>query len=156
VLAWPIPRAVGHSDELAIRVRPTTRMAGFSQTPLWKKLGVRPGDRLLLVGPPPAWSVADLPEDTDSTSETSRARGAEPADVVIAFCGALADVRERVPQLAGRIFPAGALWVAWPRRAAGHVSDIRDQDIRDVALPLGLVDVKVAALDEDWSGLRLV
>jgi hypothetical protein len=129
----------------------TTTMTAYPRTPLWKKLGVRPGDRLLLAGPPPAWSVANLPEGTRCTSETSRASGADPADVVIAFCGALADVRERVPQLAGRIFPAGALWVAWPRRAVGH-----DSDIRDVALPLGLVDVKVAALDEDWSGLRLV
>jgi hypothetical protein len=75
---------------------------------------------------------------------------------VIAFCGELTDVRERVPALASRIFPTGALWVAWPRRAGGHDSDARDQDIRDVALPVGLVDVKVAALDEDWSGLRLV
>ena len=58
--------------------------------------------------------------------------------------------------LAPRIFPAGALWVAWPRRAAGHESDIRDNDVRSASLPLGLVDVKVAALDEDWSGLRLV
>jgi hypothetical protein len=61
-----------------------------------------------------------------------------------------------LPGLAERIFPAGALWVAWPRRAAGHESDIRESDIRALALPLGLVDVKVAAIGEDWSGLRLV
>jgi hypothetical protein len=54
------------------------------------------------------------------------------------------------------IFPGGALWVAWPRRAGGHDSDITDREIRALALPLGLVDVKVAALDQDWSGLRLV
>ena len=54
------------------------------------------------------------------------------------------------------MFPAGGLWVAWPRKAGGHVSDISENDIRDVALPLGLVDNKVAALDDDWSGLRVV
>ncbi len=69
---------------------------------------------------------------------------------------AFQDLRAGVPELGHRIFPAGAIWVAWPRRAGGHESDIREQDIRDLALPLGLVDVKVAALDEDWSGLRLV
>jgi len=58
-------------------------------------------------------------------------------------------LRERIPELAPCIFPAGAIWVAWPRRAGDHDSDIREQDIRDLALPLGLVDVKVAALDED-------
>jgi hypothetical protein len=58
--------------------------------------------------------------------------------------------------LGRRVFPAGAVWVAWPRKAAGHTSDILEQTIRDVALPLGLVDVKVAAIDRDWSGLRLV
>jgi hypothetical protein len=65
-------------------------------------------------------------------------------------------LREGIPLLAGRIVPGGAIWAAWPRRAGGHESDIREQDVRAVALPLGLVDVKVAALDEDWSGLRLV
>jgi hypothetical protein len=75
---------------------------------------------------------------------------------VIAFFVAQAGVRASLPALGERIFPDGALWVAWPRRAGGHDSDIREQDIRDVALPLGLVDVKVAALDDDWSGLRLV
>ena len=58
--------------------------------------------------------------------------------------------------LARRIYPAGALWVAWPRRAGGHSSDITDNVIREHALPIGLVDVKVAAIDDDWSGLRLV
>ena len=58
--------------------------------------------------------------------------------------------------LARRIYRAGALWVAWPRRAGGHSSDITDNVIREHALPIGLVDVKVAAIDDDWSGLRLV
>jgi hypothetical protein len=83
------------------------------------------------------------------------AAGAEPADVVVAFFREAAELPQRLPQLAGRIFPAGSVWVAWPRRAGGHQSDITENGIRDHALPLGIVDTKVAALDEDWSGLKL-
>ena len=79
-----------------------------------------------------------------------------PAGTIVAFFVALAGLRKSLEALAERTFPDGALWIAWPRRAGGHDSDIREQDIRALALPLGLVDVKVAALDEDWSGLRLV
>jgi hypothetical protein len=131
-------------------------VAGYSKTPLWKKLGVRAGDRLLLLDPPPGWSVPDLPEAVDVASETAEQAGDESAELIVAFFPTLARLREQIPLLGRRIFPAGALWVAWPRRAGGHDSDIREQDIRDTALPLGLVDVKVAALDEDWSGLSLV
>ncbi len=132
-------------------------MAGYSATPLWKKLGVREGSSLLLLDAPRGWSVADLPEGVASTVESSGdGIGAAPADVIVAFHSALEAMRRNLPLLGRRIFPAGAIWMAWPRRAAGHESDIREQDIRTVALPLGLVDVKVAALDEDWSGLRLV
>ncbi|HEX5287645.1 MAG TPA: hypothetical protein VFX25_02145, partial [Streptosporangiaceae bacterium] len=66
------------------------------------------------------------------------------------------EIGRQIGDLARRIFPAGALWIAWPRRAAGHRSDITDNVIREYVLPLGLVDVKVAAIDEDWSGLRVV
>jgi hypothetical protein len=132
-------------------------VAGYSATPLPKKLGVRAGSSLLLLDAPRGWSVADLPDDVASSHESSAdGIGAEPADIIIAFHSALEEMRRNLPLLGRRIFPAGAIWVAWPRRAAGHESDIREQDIRTIALPLGLVDVKVAALDEHWSGLRLV
>jgi hypothetical protein len=78
------------------------------------------------------------------------------ADLLLAFFPAIAALRAAVPALAEMITVDGALWVAWPRRAGGHTSDITDNAIRDAVLPLGLVDVKVAALDEDWSGLKLV
>ncbi len=130
-------------------------MAGYSKTPLWKKLGLREEARLLLVDPPDGWSVPDLPRGVRSGSQRGP-HAAETADIIVAFFRDGAGMAEGVQALAPRIFPAGAIWVAWPRRAGGHTSDIREQDIRDVALPLGLVDVKVAALDEDWSGLRLV
>jgi hypothetical protein len=129
---------------------------GYSSTPLWKKLGLRAGSDLLLIDPPPGWSVAELPRDVSVRIESGEASEDSSADLIVAFFGALEPLRERVPALGARIFPAGAIWVAWPRRAGGHDSDIREQDIRDLVLPLGLVDVKVAALDEHWSGLRLV
>ena len=78
------------------------------------------------------------------------------ADVIVAFFTVAGEIAAQIGELGRRIYPAGALWVAWPRRAAGHRSDITENFIRDRALPLGLVDVKVAAIDEDWSGLRLV
>ena len=131
-------------------------MAGYSGTPLWKKLGVSPGSRLLLLGAPRGWSVADLPEGARSAREPLGRRSDAPAELIVAFFSGLGELREQLPPLARRIFPAGTIWVAWPRRAAGHESDIREADIRTAALPLGLVDVKVAALGEDWSGLKLV
>jgi hypothetical protein len=132
-------------------------VAGYSKTPLWKKLGVRPADRMVLIDAPRDWSIPYLPDGVASIAESGDGALEEtPAEIVIAFVSTLAQLRASVPVLAPRIFPAGAIWVAWPRRAGGHHSDIREQDIRDAALPLGLVDVKVAALDEDWSGLRLV
>jgi len=122
-----------------------------TRRPQSAKLGLKPGHRVALVARPDGWSLSDPPAGLVDAGPAD-----EPADVVIAFCRFAAELGERLPALGKRIFPAGAIWVAWPRRAAGHTSDITDNVIREVALPLGLVDVKVAAIDEDWSGLRLV
>jgi len=126
-----------------------------AETPLARKLVVHAGDTLLLLDRPDGWSVPQLPPDVSSVTE-SLGTGGGAADVIIAFFRSLGAAREAIPSLAPRIFPAGAIWAAWPRRAGGHQSDITERDIRAIALALGLVDVKVAALDEDWSGLRLV
>jgi hypothetical protein len=114
------------------------------------KLGLKPGHRLALDHTPTGWRLADPPEGIET------AAGSAPADVVISFFTAAAQLDERLPALARRIHPDGALWVAWPRRAGGHNSDTTDNVLRDHALPLGIVDVKVAAIDDDWSGLRFV
>ena len=124
--------------------------AGYSARPQHVKLGLRAGQRLSLDHPPEGWTLADRPDGV------VLATAQEPADVIIAFFTESHALADRLPALARRIHPAGALWIAWPRRAAGHTSDITDNVIRDHALPLGIVDVKVAAIDEDWSGLRLV
>jgi len=133
--------------------------AGYSGTPLWRKLGARPGHRVLLVGAPPGWPEEPAPPEV-SVSAGSAGAGPPGAalgspDLVVVFVRAAAELAG-VPDLGRAVFPDGALWVAWPRRAAGHVSDVREDDVRAAALPVGLVDVKVAALGTDWSGLKLV
>src|SRR5437667_6393982 len=122
-------------------------MAGYSAKPLWPKLGFKPDAEVLLIDAPADWSIPGAPEQLSVTREASGARASAPAQAVIAFFQVLGGLREGLPPIAERIFPDGMLWTAWPRRAGGRDSDIREQDIRDLALPLGLVDVKVAALD---------
>ncbi|HWD08220.1 MAG TPA: DUF3052 family protein [Actinomycetota bacterium] len=125
---------------------------GHPVTPQARKLGIKPGMAVALDSAPEGWGLTDPPPGL-KLLDGGRA---EPVDVVIAFFRRSADLAERLPALARRIFPAGALWVAWPRRAAGHRSDLTDTGIRACALPLGVVDVKVAAIDDDWSALKLV
>jgi hypothetical protein len=124
--------------------------AGYSGRLQSAKLGLRPGQRVSLDQRPDGWALDDPPDAIEWV------RGSEPADVIISFFTAADALAERLPGLTRRIHPDGALWVAWPRRAAGHDSDITDNVVRAHALPLGVVDVKVAAIDQDWSGLRLV
>ncbi len=126
--------------------------AGYSGTPLVRKIGVKPGHRVALIGVPDGWAIEGLPEDV----KVARRTPPRAVDIVVAFFRDLASLHKAVPTLSRKIVPDGALWVAWPRRAGGHVSDITDNDVRGAVLPLGLVDVKVAALDEDWSGLKVV
>jgi hypothetical protein len=126
--------------------------AGYSGRPQSAKLGLKPGQRVHLHHPPPGWALADPPPGLSGLSGGADGQ----ADVIIAFFTQAGDIAGQIAGLAQRIHPAGALWVAWPRRAAGHHSDITDNVIRAHALPVGLVDVKVAAIDDDWSGLRVV
>lgn len=130
-------------------------MAGYSGTPLPKKLGIKPGHRVALVHAPEglADALGELPER--ATVQTTLS-GREPLDVVVLFVTRraalereLARVRERMAQNAG-------FWVAWPKRASGVATDVTEDVVREVALPTGLVDNKVCAIDATWSGLRLV
>jgi hypothetical protein len=123
---------------------------GYPGRPQAAKLGLNSGQRVWLHHAPAGWALADPPAGLTDAGPDG------PADVIIAFFAAAGEIATELDRLAWRISPAGALWVAWPRRAAGHRSEITDNAIREHALPLGLVDVKVAAIDEDWSGLRLV
>jgi len=121
-----------------------------SGRPQAAKLGLRPGQRIHLHHPPPGWDLTDPPDGLADAGPDG------PADLIISFFSAAIEIAGELAGLARRVYPDGALWVVWPRRAGGHRSDITDNVVRQEALPIGLVDVKVAALDDDWSGLRLV
>ncbi|HEV3263953.1 MAG TPA: DUF3052 domain-containing protein [Acidimicrobiales bacterium] len=125
-------------------------VAGYSGTPLSTKLGIKEGMTIALLKAPPG-VVTDLP---NGVVVKGQARGS--ADVVVAFFTRRADFEPRLAALGKMIFPAGGLWIAWPKRSAGVPTDITDNVVREVALPLGLVDNKVCAIDETWSGLRIV
>ena len=125
-------------------------MAGYAGTPLAKKLGIKPGHQLALVDAPDGWAVPDLPDGV-----TNRARPRAPTSS-LAFHRSAAELAAGIEALGQAVFPDRALWIAWPRKAGGYVSDITENGIRDVVLPLGLVDTKVAAIDDDWSGLKIV
>jgi hypothetical protein len=130
--------------------RPLT--AGYSGTPLPAKLGIKPGSRVLLDGAPAGLTLEPLPDGV----AIHRRAGSEPYDVVLLFAPDAARLRERWPSLAGRLKTAGRLWVCWPKKSSGVPSDLTENDVRDVGLQQGLVDVKVAAIDTTWSGLAFV
>jgi len=126
-------------------------MAGYSGTPLPKKLGIRPGDDLALLGAPDGFSLDDLPPGVET-----RRRAQGRFDVVVSFHTRRADLAQRFPVLMRVLAVDGRLWVAWPKRASGLPTDITEDVVREVALPTGMVDNKVCAIDDTWSGLRLV
>ncbi len=123
---------------------------GGQGTPQLLKLGIVPGARWAMVGAAPGWRFESAP---DAAAEVT---GSAPADVVLVFVRAAAELDAALAEQEPRIHPAGALWIAWPRKAAGHASDLGDRVVRETALARQLVDTKVAALDHDWSALRLV
>jgi len=126
-------------------------MAGYSGTPLVRKLGIKQDHLLALLDAPEGWTIEGLPE---SVAVRRRARGT--VDVIVAFFRRRAALERRLPALLEAVHSDGSVWIAWPRKAAGHSSDISENLLRELILPTGLVDVKVAALDEDWSGLKFV
>jgi hypothetical protein len=127
--------------------------AGYSGTPLPRKLGIKPDSRLALLGAPPGFD-ATLGELPAGVSIRRQARG--PLDVILAFFVGRADLERRLPALARALQPAGGLWIAWPKRASGVASDLTENVVRELGLVAGLVDNKVCAVDEVWSGLRFV
>ena len=125
-------------------------MAGYSGTPLPKKLGITERSTLALIAAP-AGLLDGLPS---GVTVKRQARGM--ADVVVAFFTERRELERRIGALGTMIFPDGGLWVAWPKRASGVPTTVTEDVVRAIALPLGLVDNKVCAIDETWSGLRVV
>jgi hypothetical protein len=130
---------------------PRSSPSPASSVGLARKLGIGPGDVVALVDAPPGWSVEELPEGA-RLRRGLRGR----ADLVIAFLRQARDLDTTLARVVPILGPEDALWLAWPRKAAGHVSDLGDNVVRTAALETGLVDIKVAAIGEDWSGLRFV
>lgn len=128
-------------------------MAGYSGTPLTRKLGIKPGARLALVNAPEGFEAV-LGELPDGVALSRRLRGRR--DVIVAFFVRHAELERRLPALRGALEPDGGLWLAWPKRSSGVETDVSETDVRELGLAAGLVDNKICAIDETWSGLRFV
>jgi hypothetical protein len=126
-------------------------MAGYSGTPLPQKLGIKEGHRVALVGAPAGFDLGVLP-----TGATIARRLGKQHDVIVCFVKARSDLAPKIADLRPRMTQAAGLWIAWPKQASGLATDMTEHAIREVALPTGLVDNKVCAIDETWTGLRLV
>jgi hypothetical protein len=122
--------------------------AGYSGTPLARKLGFKEGMRVAYVNPPDGFAIDGI--------DDVRARLGKGTDLVLFFTKERRALERRLDALRKAIEPDGMLWVAWPKRASGVATDMTEDVVRDVALPTGLVDTKVCAIDDVWSGLRLV
>ena len=127
--------------------------AGYSGTPLVKKLGIKEGTTLTLLAAPEGFdgTLGELPAGV-----TVRRRLQGRCDVAVCFVFRRAELERRVDALGRTIHPDGAFWVAWPKKASKVPTDMTEDVVREIVLPLGLVDVKVCAIDEVWSGLKIM
>jgi hypothetical protein len=128
-------------------------VAGYSGTPLATKLGIKDGHRVGLLNAPDGFvALLDpLPPDVELVAGVRSRR-----DVVVAFVRRRSEIESKLTAMTRAIFPDGAIWIAWPKRASKLPTDVTEDVVRAVALPTGLVDNKVCAIDDTWSGLRLV
>ncbi len=128
-------------------------MAGYSGTPLAKKLGIKPGTRLGVVSAPADYAalLEPLPDNVTIVRELT-----DGLDIAHVFVKRRSELAELIYVYKDKIKQNGAIWVSWPKKAARIATDVTEDTVREVALPLGLVDIKVCAVDEVWSGLKLV
>jgi hypothetical protein len=128
-------------------------MAGYSGTPLIKKLGIKEGFRVAFVGAPDDFDkdLGPLPAHVSKI-----ARPQNSMDFVLLFAKSAAALKRDFPRFAKTLLPNGMLWIAWPKRASGVKTDLSDNNVREIGLNAGLVDVKVCAITEIWSGLKFV
>jgi hypothetical protein len=128
-------------------------MAGYSGTPLPKKLGIKEGSRIALVNAPKDFEseLGELPDNVQFIKGAGKS-----LDIILFFVlNERALVRD-FAKLAGRLTPNGMLWIAWPKKSSSVTTDLSEQRVREIGLDAGLVDVKVCAIDETWSGLKFV
>jgi len=125
-------------------------VSGYSRSPLPSKLGVKENSKLALLHAPPSFAM-EIP-----TGVEVRRRAQGRVDVIVAFFFRSTVLEHQIEAMGQMIFPSSSLWIAWPKRSSGVTTDLSDRAIRDIALPLGLVDNKVCAIDETWTALRMV
>jgi hypothetical protein len=128
-------------------------MAGYSGKSVVQKLGIKPGFRIFVDGAPASYDdiIGRLPADV-----TIAPRLKAPLDMAHVFVKQAAVLRKKLPACREAIAPDGMVWVSWPKKSSGVATDVTENVVRDTALSLGLVDVKVCAIDDTWSGLKLV
>ncbi len=129
-------------------------MAGYSGTPLVKKLGFKEGFRVGLVNPPPGFKkeLNPLPDDIKIIVGNLP----KPLDLILLFADSQKTLKREFPKAALKLTEKGMLWIAWPKKASGVVTDLSDNSVRQIGLAAGLVDVKVCAVNDIWSGLKFV
>jgi hypothetical protein len=128
-------------------------MAGYSGTPLVEKIGIKPGHRVVLRNHPASF-VKDLGKLPDGAQSSDRLSG--KANVVVYFTDKRASLEKDFSNLSNALVPDGMLWIGWPKKASGRPTDLTENVVREIGLERGLVDVKVCAIDETWSGLKFV
>ena len=127
-------------------------MADYSGTPLVKKLGIKSGSNVAFVNAPP-----DFTRDLDLPTEvTINSKSHKPLDFALLFVKSEKELTIRFSQYAARLNAAGMLWVAWPKKSSGVITDLSETNVRTIGLAAGLVDVKICAVDDVWSGLKFV
>ena len=128
-------------------------MAGTSGKPVVEKLGIKPGFRIFVDSPPEFYGdiVGELPDGA-----TILSRAMTSLDMVHLFVTEAKGLAGKLRDYRKAIAPDGMIWVSWPKKSSGVATDLTDVVVRDIALPLGLVDIKVCAIDDTWSGLKFV
>jgi len=128
-------------------------MAGYSGTPLVKKLGIKADDRVLLVNPPEGFE-SEIGAMAPGTTFVSESRA--PLDVILLFAKSAKDLEAQFKRIAKKLRQSGGFWVAWPKKSSGLATDLSFDAVQRVGLAAGLVDNKICAINETWSGLRFV
>jgi hypothetical protein len=126
-------------------------MPGYSGTPLPKKLGIKEGFQIALVDLPP-----DVKAELKSALTSCQIAKGGPLDFAMIFTKSAGDLEKQFSQFAKQLAPSGMLWVSWPKKTSGVVTDLNEHEVRRIGLEAGLVDVKVCAVSEIWSGLKFV
>jgi hypothetical protein len=149
----PTELRFGGLQQREVRRRLSRTMAGYSETPLAKKLGIKEGCRVALVGAPSGFrrELVGLPDGVRFVTSVQTS-----LDVIVFFVKSQFELTQNFTRLASRLSPAGMLWIAWPKKASGVATDLSDNSVREIGLDAGLVDVKVCAVNEIWSGLKFV